>query len=279
MVVAADDDAGDVVVYALTGGDDAALLEIGSSDGVLRFVAAPDHESPGDADGDNVYVVTVTATSGAGGRELTATQDVMVTVTDVDEVPVVAAVAVTSTPTAATDTYGFGERIEVTVTFDREVTVTGTPRIQLRVGGGQPTNLKWADYDRGTGAVELVFVYVVVAGDSDDNGIYIEDDELELNSGTIQGVDDDVAAVLDYDRGQQDGHKVDATLNPSVAAPGAPTGLSATAAGQTAIRFELDGARRRRRGVRQRLPDRVVHRRGRELGRLSGQHRQHRHRL
>ena len=89
MVVAADDDAGDVVVYALTGGDDAALLEIGSSDGVLRFVAAPDHESPGDADGDNVYVVTVTATSGAGGRELTATQDVMVTVTDVDEVPVV----------------------------------------------------------------------------------------------------------------------------------------------------------------------------------------------
>ena len=186
----------------------------------------------------------------------------------------------TSTPTAATDTYGFGERIEVTVTFDREVTVTGTPRIQLRVGGGQPTNLKWADYDRGTGAVELVFVYVVVAGDSDDNGIYIEDDELELNSGTIQGVDDDVAAELGYDGpGQQDGHKVDATLNPSVAAPGAPTGLSATAAGQTAIRFELDGARRRRRGVRQRLPDRVVHRRGRELGRLSVRHRQRRHRL
>ena len=235
-VVAADGDAGDVVVYALTGGDDAALLEIGASGGVLRFVAAPDHESPGDADGDNVYVVTVTAMSGTGGREMTATQDVMVTVTDVDEVPVVAAVAVTSTPTAATDTYGFGETIEVTVTFDREVTVTGTPRIQLRVGGGAAVNLKWADYDRGTGAVELVFVYVVQSGDSDDNGIYIEDDELELNSGTIQGVDDDVAAVLDYDGpGQQDGHKVDGSLNTPAAAPGAPTGLSATAADQTAI--------------------------------------------
>ena len=55
-----------------------------------------------------------------------------------------------------------------------------------------------------------------------------------LNGGTILSVDDDVAAVLDYARpGTQSGHKVDGSLTTIV--PGTPTGLSATAAGQTVV--------------------------------------------
>ena len=60
----------------------------------------------------------------------------------------------------------------------------------------------------------LQFTYVVQAADMDDNGIYIEENELVLNNGTIQGVDNDVAANLDYARlGAQSGHKVDGSLS------------------------------------------------------------------
>ena len=222
-VIATDADAGDTVSYAVTGGADQALFQIDPASGVLTFATAPDHESPTDADSNNVYLVTVTATGGTSARALTTDQAITVTVNDVDETPAVASVVVTSTPTATADTYGQDETIEVTVTFDQAVTVTGTPRIQLRIGGGAQENLKWADYVGGTGTTALRFTYVVQAGDQDDNGIYIEANELELNGGTIQGVDDDVAAGLTYARpGTQSGHKVDGSLTTAGATNAAP---------------------------------------------------------
>ena len=168
-VVAADEDPGDTVRYAITGGPDMDDLRIDADSGELTFAAPPDYENPADAGADNLYEVTVAATSGTGDRLLSATQDITVTVTDVDETPTITSVDVTSTPTATADTYGGGETIEVTVTFDWEVTVTGTPRIQLRVGGGQTVNLKWAEYDGGS-STALRFAYEVQSGDSDDNG-------------------------------------------------------------------------------------------------------------
>ena len=158
-------------------------------------------------------MVTVTATGGTGDRAMTAEQVITVTVTDVDETPTVDDVDVTSTPKAEVDTYGRDETIEVTVTFDQAVRVTGTPRIRLRIGGGNQEHFRWANYDGGTGTTELRFTYVVVVDDMDTNGIYIQGDELELDGGTIQGVDDDVAADLDYPtQGAQSGHKVDGSL-------------------------------------------------------------------
>ena len=223
-VMATDEDAGDTVSYAVTGGADQAKFDIDASSGVLTFKDAPDHENPADADGNNVYLVTVTATGGTGDRAMMADQAITVTVTDVDETPAVVTVVVTSSPGTGTDTYGRGQTIEVTVTFDQAVRVTGTPRIQLRVGGSDPaTQLKWANYDGGSGREALRFTYRVQAADRDTNGIYIEADELFLNSGTIQGVDDDVAANLDYPtQGTQSGHKVDGSLvgtKPSAPAP------------------------------------------------------------
>ena len=212
-VIATDADAGDTVTYAVTGGDDQARFQIDPASGDLTFAAEPDHESPTDDGTNNVYLVTVTATGGTGARALTTDQAITVTVNDVDETPAVASVDVTSTPSATADTYGLDETIEVTVTFDQAVTVTGTPRIQLRIGGGAQGNLKWANYASGSGNEALVFAYTVQAGDRDDNGIYIEANELELNNGTIQGVDDNVAAGLTYALlGTQSGHKVDGSI-------------------------------------------------------------------
>ena len=146
------------------------------------------------------------------GVSMTAGTDVTVSLTeeepDPEAAPTVSTVVVTSDP-GADETYAIGDTIQVTVTFDAAVTVTGTPRIQLRGGGGDPEHLKWADYTSGSGSEALVFAYTVQYGDTDTNGIFIEADELFLNGGTIQssgGTD----AVLDYLRpGTQSGHKVD----------------------------------------------------------------------
>ena len=90
-VLAEDPDAGDAITgYAITGGADALLFEIGGTGtplDMLRFKSAPDFEMPGSAADSNVYTLILTATSGAGDRELTATQTLTVTVTDVDERP------------------------------------------------------------------------------------------------------------------------------------------------------------------------------------------------
>ncbi|WP_197486920.1 M10 family metallopeptidase C-terminal domain-containing protein, partial [Rhizobium bangladeshense] len=65
--VAAVDPDGDTVTYSIVGGDDAAKFQIDAQTGVLRFIAAPDFENPGDTDANNEYVVDVQASDGKGG--------------------------------------------------------------------------------------------------------------------------------------------------------------------------------------------------------------------
>jgi Ca2+-binding RTX toxin-like protein len=81
--VAAVDEDGDTVSYAIAGGADAGRFTINAATGALSFVAAPDFEAPGDADGDNVYQVTVAASAGA----FSATQTFAVAVGNVNEAP------------------------------------------------------------------------------------------------------------------------------------------------------------------------------------------------
>jgi Ca2+-binding RTX toxin-like protein len=80
-VVVVDPEGG--VNFALSGAD-AALFELDSATGELRFTTAPDFEAPGDADGDNVYQVTIDVSDGSLGDF----QNLSVTVTDVNEAPV-----------------------------------------------------------------------------------------------------------------------------------------------------------------------------------------------
>jgi Ca2+-binding RTX toxin-like protein len=67
---------GNALSYAIFGGADAALFAIDAASGELRFLAAPDAEAPGDADGNNVYDVVVGASDGT----LEDTQALAVTV-------------------------------------------------------------------------------------------------------------------------------------------------------------------------------------------------------
>jgi VCBS repeat-containing protein len=83
-VVGADPDAGTVLAYSITGGADAAFFGIDAQTGKLAFLAAPDFENPGDADGDNVYDVVVTTSDGA----LVASQTLAVTVTNANDAPI-----------------------------------------------------------------------------------------------------------------------------------------------------------------------------------------------
>jgi hypothetical protein len=83
------------LTYSLTGGADQALLAIDPNTGVLSFVAAPDFESPADANADNVYEVQVTVTDSGG---LTGVQDLQATVTNVNEAPTITSSGTPSVP-------------------------------------------------------------------------------------------------------------------------------------------------------------------------------------
>ncbi len=97
---AATDADGDTLVYSLSG-TDAALFTIDANTGEVSFMAAPDFEAPGDANGDNVYDIIVTASDGTTDTE----QAVAITVTSENgNVPVFtspAAVSVAENQTAA----------------------------------------------------------------------------------------------------------------------------------------------------------------------------------
>lgn len=72
--------ASEPVTWSLSG-TDAGLFSIDAS-GNLRFITAPDFESPSDSDSDNVYLLNVIATDTAGN---TTTQTMTVTVANVSE--------------------------------------------------------------------------------------------------------------------------------------------------------------------------------------------------
>ncbi|SEW44088.1 VCBS repeat-containing protein [Cognatiyoonia koreensis] len=95
----------DAVTLSLSGAD-AVFFEIDPATGDIRFKAAPDFETPADADADNTYDVTVTANDGNGG---VTSADLSVSVTDVDETPDPDQLVITEimqNPSAVSDTNG-----------------------------------------------------------------------------------------------------------------------------------------------------------------------------
>ena len=164
-----------------------------------------------------------------------------VTTAGTNTAPMVTDVDVTSMP-ASGDTYGIGEMILFTVTFDQDVTVTGTPEFEFCLGssstmscsaGMPPPALRSAAYVSGSGTTMLVFSYTVVAGDMDDNGIWIgnQADTLKLDAAdTIEGTMGGLTAVLTHaEEGPQTGHKVDGGAPTVPPDPTPPTLVLATA--------------------------------------------------
>jgi large repetitive protein len=88
----------------------------------------------------------------------------------------------TVTATTADGTYGIGSTIAITVTFDQNVTVIGTPQLQLETG----TVDRLANYASGSGTTALTFNYVVQPGDTSGDLEYLATNALTLNGGTIK---------------------------------------------------------------------------------------------
>ena len=106
--------------------------------------------------------------------------------------PAVTSVALTSAPRADA-TYREGERIEVSVTFAAPVTVTGKPRIRLRLDSG----VVQVPYARQAGPAVLVFSYLVTSVAMDADGVEVDADAILLSGGTIIGAHG-VAALLGH---------------------------------------------------------------------------------
>ena len=135
--------------------------------------------------------------------------------------PMVTDVQISSTPShPETYTYGLGSNIQVQVTFDRAVTVSGTPRLQIdfdSAAGGE----KWADFEGGSDTKVLTFGYEVVAADRSTQGVAVLANTLQLNGGTIKDAGDATvnANLAHPERNHDANHKVDGSLAPDETPP------------------------------------------------------------
>ena len=127
--------------------------------------------------------------------------------------PTISSVAITSDPddddSAYADwyddgVYGIGDGVEVTVTFNENVTVTGSPQLEITIG----TNAEDAAYKSTTDS-KVVFSYTVASGDNDTNGIAIIANKLTLNGGGIKDAAENPADLAHSALSAQSGHKVD----------------------------------------------------------------------
>ena len=100
--------------------------------------------------------------------------------------------------------YGIGDRIRVTVTFSEDINVTGSPRLELDIGGAAEP----AEYESAEGG-KVLFGYTVQEGDSDNDGIAIGADKLTLNGGSIKDPADDAADLHHDALTAQSDHRVD----------------------------------------------------------------------
>lgn len=89
--------------------------------------------------------------------------------------------AVTSVDVPANGSYKAGQPLNFTVHMSENVTVTGTPSINIDMGGVT----RQAVFTGGSGTNALTFAYTVAAGDNDPDGI-TENNNLQLNGGTVQ---------------------------------------------------------------------------------------------
>ena len=104
----------------------------------------------------------------------------------------------------ASGVYRIGDDVQVTVTFSENVTVIGSPQLELAMG----SNNRTAEYESTDGST-AVFGYTVAQGDSDSDGIAIGANKLTLNGGRIKDAANNDANLSHNALAAQDGHKVD----------------------------------------------------------------------
>ena len=109
--------------------------------------------------------------------------------------PTVSSISIVDFPGPGDDnTYGAGEWIGVLVIFNESVLATGSPQVELDIGGTvrhaeygiAPSGMRPDSKARITPHPGLIFGYTVQQGDSDSDGIAIGANKVTLNGGTIR---------------------------------------------------------------------------------------------
>jgi hypothetical protein len=90
-------------------------------------------------------------------------------------------------------TYLINNQINYTLTFNKAVTVSGTPQLTLNIGGAS----KLARYVSGSGTSSLVFRYTVIGGDLDTDGVTLSS-PISLSAGTINSSAGAHPAILTF---------------------------------------------------------------------------------
>jgi VCBS repeat-containing protein len=184
----------DTITWSISGGADSALFSINTSTGALAFLAAPNFESPADADTNNDYVVQVTATDG----EFPVNQTITVTVTDVNEAP---SITSSNTASVAENTTAV---TTVTTTDPEGNTVT------YSITGGADSAL--FAIDTNTGALTFNAAPDFEApGDADTNNSYIV--QVTANDGTNNTAQTITVTVTDVNEAPA----ITSSASPSVA--------------------------------------------------------------
>ena len=112
--------------------------------------------------------------------------------------------SIVQSSTWASGVYRIGDDVKVTLTFSENVTITGSPQLELAIG----SNNRTADYESSAGSA-AVFTYTVAEDDTDSDGIAIAANKLTLNGGSIKDMAENDATLTHNALAAQDGHKVD----------------------------------------------------------------------
>ena len=111
--------------------------------------------------------------------------------------------------TSGAGIYGIGEEIQVTATFGEAMTVTGTPTLELDIGG----MAKPAAYDAAeSSGAAVVFTYAVVKDDEDGDGIAIGANGISLAGGTIRNADGQNPSLVHDAVPADSDHRVDGVV-------------------------------------------------------------------
>ena len=139
--------------------------------------------------------------------------------------PTISSIEFTSTPAPDHDaTYAIGDTIEVTVTFSEDITVTGTPQIDLAF---EDSAVKQASYVNANGD-EAVFIYTVEESDSASRGTGFPMRGLTLNDGTIKDAVGNIADLFHRAMPFDSDHKVDGVYPTFSSAATSTDGLTVT---------------------------------------------------
>ena len=146
--------------------------------------------------------------------------------------PTVVSVAIA--PSSTLTYYLQGQTIYVIVQFSSPVFVTGVPQIFL-----DSANIGRMSYIAGSGTSALLFAYVTVAGDVDNDGFGLKANSLTLNGGTIKDANGTAANLTHAAIAKSSTRKLTATAPATVAttttvATGATTTTVATTTTTTA---------------------------------------------